>query len=217
MQRSAKRTIMKKEKAKEGNQQTTEQMAATETEPRQTPEQTAPVEPVEQEAPAEPQEDMSTCHESDTLQQAIDGLRQELEEQKDKYLRLNAEFDNYRKRTLREKQELIGRAAGDTLLRLLPVVDDFDLALKSAHESDNLEALREGLNIIHRSIIAFLKASGVQEIEAVGQELDTDFHDAITKMPAPTTEQKGKIIDVIRKGYLLNGSVIRHAQVIIGD
>lgn len=170
---------------------------------------------IEENSTPEPTENMSECQEKDC--EETEKIQQELDEIKDKYLRLSAEFDNYRKRTLREKQELISRAAENTLLKLLPVVDDFDLALKSASETNNYEAVIEGLEIIKKSLLNFLKNSGVQEIDAIGLELDTDFHDAITKMPAQNEEQKGKIIDIIKKGYLLNGNVIRHAQVIIGE
>ena len=139
------------------------------------------------------------------------------EEWKDKYLRLSAEFDNYRKRTLREKADMVTTAAGKTIEQLLPVVDNFELALKSAESTESVEAMRDGLTLILKSLQGFLKSSGVSEIEAIGKPLDTDYHDAVTKIAAPNAELKGKIVDVIRKGYLLNGTVLRHAQVVVGE
>ena len=140
----------------------------------------------------------------------LEAALSEIEEWKDKYLRLSAEFDNYRKRTLREKADMVTTAAGKTIEQLLPVVDNFELALKSAESSD-------GLTLILKSLQGFLKSSGVSEIEAIGKPLDTDYHDAVTKIAAPNAELKGKIVDVIRKGYLLNGTVLRHAQVVVGE
>ena len=147
----------------------------------------------------------------------LEAALSEIEEWKDKYLRLSAEFDNYRKRTLREKADMVTTAAGKTIEQLLPVVDNFELALKSAESTESVEAMRDGLTLILKSLQGFLKSSGVSEIEAIGKPLDTDYHDAVTKIAAPNAELKGKIVDVIRKGYLLNGTVLRHAQVVVGE
>lgn len=153
----------------------------------------------------------------ETLRKELEEQKGLLEEQKKEYLYLRAEFDNYRKRTLREKAELVTQAAAETLGKLLPVVDDFDRALQSSETSDSVEALREGLVLIHKNLKAFMQTAGLTEIQAVGQPLDTDFHDAVTKIPAPSDELKGRVVDVIRKGYMLNGNVLRHAQVVIGE
>ena len=142
--------------------------------------------------------------------------KQEAEEWKDKYLRLSAEFDNYRKRTLREKQELVATASEATLTKLLPVVDDFERALLNSTSADP-ESMRVGLELIYKLLTRFLQESGVSEIEAMHQELNTDFHDAVTQFKVDDEALRGKVVDVLRKGYLLNGRVLRHAQVVIGE
>jgi len=134
-----------------------------------------------------------------------------------KYLRLSAEFDNYRKRSLKEKMDLIKSAGEDILINILPVMDNFERALKSINENKDADSTKEGIELIYNNFNDFLKQRGVQEIEAIGEKLDTDFHEAITKTPAQEEEQKGKIIDVIEKGYLLHGKVIRFAKVVIGE
>lgn len=144
-------------------------------------------------------------------------LQKQLDEQKDKYLRLSAEFDNFRRRTLKEKMELTKYAAEDTLKSILPVVDDFERAMKSLDTTTDIEAVKEGLRLIHGKFADFLKAKGIAEIEAMGLPLDTDKHEAITMVPVPDESQKGKIIDVIEKGYILNEKVIRFSKVIIGE
>lgn len=135
----------------------------------------------------------------------------------DKHLRLQAEFDNFRKRTLREKMELTKTASEGVLKEILPVIDDFDRALQSLNEASDLGAVKEGIEIIHKKFNAFLVQQGVREIDAVGKELDTDLHEAITKIPAPADEFKGKIVDCVQKGYVLNDKVIRFAKVVIGE
>ncbi|MBB1540924.1 MAG: nucleotide exchange factor GrpE [Bacteroidia bacterium] len=147
----------------------------------------------------------------------LEALRKELAETKDRLLRMTAEFDNYRKRTLRERGELISQASGKTLEALLPVVDDFDRALASCEKCDTLPSMVEGLELIRKSLYGFLKKEGVEEIEAKGLSLDTDVHDAVAKTPAPEEKLKGKIVDVVRKGYKLRGVVLRHAQVVVGE
>lgn len=142
--------------------------------------------------------------------------KQEAEEWKDKYLRLSAEFDNYRKRTLREKQELVATASEATLTKLLPVVDDFERALQNSTSADP-ESMRMGLELIYKLLTRFLQESGVSEIEAMHQELNTDFHDAVTQFKVDDEALRGKVVNVLRKGYLLNGRVLRHAQVVIGE
>lgn len=144
-------------------------------------------------------------------------LENQLNEYKDKYLRLSAEFDNYRKRTQREKMDLIKYGSEDVLKNLLPVVDDFERAMKSLDNSTDIDAVKQGLHLIHAKFAEFLKTNGVQEIEATGLELDTDFHEAITKIPAPDEKLKGKIVDVVQKGYKLNDRVIRFSKVVIGE
>ena len=147
----------------------------------------------------------------------IEKLRAEYEELKDKHLRLHAEFDNFRRRTIKEKADLITTAGEKVLKDLLPVVDDLDRAMESVATAQDVSAVREGLDLIVNKFNAFLASNGVAEIEAVGLDLDTDKHNAIARFAAPTEDMKGKVIDVTKKGYTLNGKVIRHAEVVVGE
>lgn len=135
----------------------------------------------------------------------------------DKYLRLSAEFDNFRKRTLKEKMDLIKNASESLLVNFLPIIDDVERAMNAIETSDNLETTKEGISLIYNKFKDFTKQNGVVEMEAKGLVLDTDHHEAITKIPAPTEELKGKIVDVVQKGYMLNDKVIRYAKVVIGE
>lgn len=135
----------------------------------------------------------------------------------DKYMRLSAEFDNYRKRTLKEKVDLTKSANGDLLKDILPVVDDFERGRETIEKSDDIEGLKEGVHLIYNKFVEFLGKNGVKEIEAKETDFDIDFHEALTKIPAPTEELKGKVVDVIEKGYLLNDKVIRYAKVVVGE
>ncbi|HCX98640.1 MAG TPA: nucleotide exchange factor GrpE [Bacteroidales bacterium] len=147
----------------------------------------------------------------------MEELQNQLEEAKDKYIRLSAEFDNYRKRTQREKMDLIRFGSEDAMKAILPLVDDFERAVKHSETATDVEALKQGLVLIQVKFKEFLKANGVQEIEDIGNELDTDVHEAVSKTPAPKKELKGKIVDVVEKGYKLNDKVIRFSKVVIGE
>jgi len=144
-------------------------------------------------------------------------LTAQLEEMKDKYLRLTAEFDNYRKRTLKEKADLLKYSSEEVLKDLLPVIDDFDRALKAIETANDINAVRDGIALIVNKFNDFLKAKGVKEIEAIGKDLDTDLHEAITKIPVQEEAQKGKIVDVIQKGYMLHDKVMRFSKVVVGE
>lgn len=144
-------------------------------------------------------------------------LAAQAEEWRDKYIRLSAEFDNYRKRTLKEKADLISLASGDVIKSILVVLDDFDRAQEALLESTDTDALKQGIDLIHTKLIDTLKAKGLQEIEALGKELDTDFHEAIAKIPTEDEAQKGKIIDVVTKGYTLKDKVLRYSKVVVGE
>lgn len=150
-------------------------------------------------------------------EQAEDKASAQYEEMKDKYLRLSAEFDNYRKRTLREKSDILKYASEDTLKDLLPVIDDLNRAIKAVETATEISAVKEGLVLITTKFNDFLKAKGVKEIEAMGKDLNTDLHEAITKAPTPDETLKGKIIDVIQKGYTINEKVMRFSKVVIGE
>ena len=137
----------------------------------------------------------------------------------DKHLRLTAEFDNFRRRSLKEKMELIKSAGEDILLNILPVMDNFERAMKSMEGNGEEEknAVIEGVELIYNNFKDFLAQRGVKEIEAVGKEFDTDHHEAVTKIPAPEEGMKGKVIDVIEKGYVMHEKVIRFAKVVVGE
>ena len=135
----------------------------------------------------------------------------------DRYLRLSAEYDNFRKRTLKEKIDLQKSANENLLDALLPVADDFDRAMQSVDEAKDIEAVKEGMKLISGKFMAFLNQQGVKEIEASNKEFDTDLHEAITKIPAPSKKLKGKVVDVIQKGYFLNDKVLRFSKVVIGE
>lgn len=135
----------------------------------------------------------------------------------DKYLRLRAEFDNYKKRTLKERMELIKNAGEDTIINFLPIMDNIDRAKKSIDDAKDIEAIKEGINLIYKHIFDFLTERGIKEIEAAGKTFDTDLHEALTKIPAPSKDMKGKVVDVIEKGYKLKDKVLRFAKVVVGE
>ncbi len=143
--------------------------------------------------------------------------KEKLAELQDKYLRLTAEYDNYRKRTLKEKMELTKSAGEDLLKGLLPIMDDFERALQSIDEAGDTQEVKDGVHLIYNKFKEFLKQQGVQEIEADGKEFDTDKHEAISKVPAQKEDQKGKVVDVVQKGYYLNDKVLRFAKVVVGE
>jgi molecular chaperone GrpE len=135
----------------------------------------------------------------------------------DKYLRLYSEFDNFRKRTLKEKIDLSRTASEDIIKELLPVLDDFDRAIASMASTDNIDAIKEGEQLIHAKMKAIFASKGLQEIKSIGEIFDTDFHEAITSIPAPTEELKNKVVDEVQKGYTLHDKVIRFSKVITGS
>ncbi len=149
------------------------------------------------------------------LEKKCQELEQQLKQLSDKYLRLAAEYDNYRKRTMREKAELIKTAGENILVDLLPVVDDFERALEHIDSANDIEALKEGVHLIYKRFINFLKSKGVEEIPALGMPLDTDLHEAVQQVPAKDPSEKGKIVHVVQKGYKLHDKVIRHAKVVV--
>lgn len=144
-------------------------------------------------------------------------LQIKVNELNDKYLRLSAEFDNYRKRTAKEKMDLIKTAGEDIFLSMLPVIDDMERALQTIDEAQDIKAVKEGVDLIYNKFKEFLKSKGVKEIEARNAEFDTDLHEAITKIPAPDKKLKGKVVDVVEKGYFLHDKVIRFPKVVIGE
>lgn len=135
----------------------------------------------------------------------------------DKYLRLYSEFDNFRKRTFKEKIDLSRTASEDIIKEMLPVLDDFDRAIASMGATDNIEAIKEGEQLIHAKMKAIFASKGLQEIKSIGETFDTDFHEAITSIPAPSEDMKNKVVDEVQKGYTLHDKVIRFSKVITGS
>ena len=144
-------------------------------------------------------------------------LQAELDKLKDTYLRLVAEYDNYRKRTLKEKSELIRSGGEKALTDLLPVVDDLDIALVNLDKATDLDALKEGMHLIYSKFVDYLSRQGVTVIETAEQPFDDELHEAIATFPAPEEALKGKIIDCVKKGYRLHDKVLRHASVVVGQ
>ena len=155
--------------------------------------------------------------EDEAKDKEIEELKAQVEEQKDRYLRLSAEFDNYRKRTLKERADMLKTANGDTLSGMLPVLDDLERAMQSMEKATDVAAVREGVILIYNKLQELLKNKGIVEIDAMNQVFDTDLHEAITKIPAPTEDLKGKVVDVIQKGYKIDTKVIRYAKVVVGE
>lgn len=144
-------------------------------------------------------------------------IEKELADWKDKYTRLFAEFDNFRKRTAKERIDLISSSTADVLKELLPVIDDFDRAVKANESTEDVNVIKEGFVLIHHKLYKKLESKGLKPINAQGQVFDTDFHEAITSIPAPSEDLKGKVVDEVEKGYLLNDKVLRFSKVVIGQ
>lgn len=151
------------------------------------------------------------------LQRSLDEAEARITDLQDKYLRLSAEFDNYRKRTIKEKSEIIKTAAEKTITAILPVLDDMERALLNMQKSDDAQALREGMKLINAKFLKILSQEGLNKIETEGADFNTDFHEAIAMIPAPSEDQKGKVLDCVQTGYKLNDKVIRHAKVAVAQ
>ena len=155
--------------------------------------------------------------EEERLIQQLEDANAQIEEAQDKYLRLSAEFDNYRKRTVKEKAELIKTGGEKVIDSLLPVLDDMERAIKTMEASDNVAAMKEGVELIYSKFMNVMAQNGVQKIETKDSNFNTDFHEAIAMVPAPSEDLKGKILDCVQNGYTLNDKVIRHAKVVVGE
>ena len=163
------------------------------------------------------QENEAPLTEEEKLAQELEKANEQIEEQKDKYLRLSAEFDNYRKRTMKEKAELILNGGEKSISSILPIVDDFERALKNMETATDVAAVKEGVELIYNKFMSVLGQNGVKVLETKEQPLDTDYHEAIAVIPAPNEALKGKILDCVQTGYILNDKVIRHAKVVVGE
>lgn len=149
--------------------------------------------------------------------EALEDLQQRFDDLNNSYLRLHAEFDNFRKRTLKEKADLIKSGGERVLLDIITLVDDFERALAILHDAEDKDAMLEGMDLIYGKFINFLKQHGVREIEALGQPFDADRFEAVTTVPAQEESQKGMVVDCIMKGYALNEKIIRFPKVIVGE
>ena len=151
------------------------------------------------------------------LQNAEKELQAKVNELNDKYLRLYAEYDNYRRRTAKESIELQATAGKDIIVSVLGVLDDFDRAQKSMETAKEIQAVKEGVQLIHNKLKNALQGKGLEEMKSIGEEFNSDIHEAITNIPAPSEDMKGKVVDEVEKGYYLNGKVIRFARVVVGQ
>lgn len=152
-----------------------------------------------------------------TPEERIAALEAELAKEKKEYMFLMAEFDNFRKRTLKDKAEIIKNGAENAMRNILPIIDDFDRALQATATSEDVDAVREGVELIYNKFIKYLESNGVKEMTTTGEAFDADIHEAVTTFPAPSEELKGKIIDTVQKGYSINDKVLRHAKVVVGQ
>jgi len=172
---------------------------------------------VEEQPQNDQAEEAAPLTHEEQLEKELEDAQAVIEEQKDKYLRLSAEFDNYRKRTMKEKAELILNGGEKSISSILPVIDDFERAIKTMETAKDVKAVKEGVELIYNKFMAVMAQNGVKVIETKDQPLDTDYHEAIAVIPAPSEEQKGKILDCVQTGYTLNDKVIRHAKVVVGE
>lgn len=150
------------------------------------------------------------------LEKKVAELEAKTAKDKDDYIRLMAEFDNFRRRTSQEKLELVSVASMDTIKGLLPVLDDCERALAVLRESQDADAAKEGTELIYHKLLAYLQGKGLAVIDALGKDFDTDLHEAVAQFPVPEEDKKGKVFDVVQTGYTLNGKVIRFAKVVVG-
>ena len=155
--------------------------------------------------------------EEEKLAKDLEEAKTELDKQKKEYLFLLAEFDNFRKRTLKEKADLVKNAAEKAMLEILPVVDDFERALQAMHDSSDLESVKEGVDLIYNKFVKYIESNGVKAIDSNNADFNTEYHEAVTTFPAADDSQKGKVIDTVQKGYMINDKVLRHSKVVVGQ
>lgn len=158
-----------------------------------------------------------TVDEAEGMQQKIEELTAALEKEKKDYLFLRADFDNYRKRMLKDREELLRNAAEKVLKGLLPIVDDFERGLDAIRDSSDAEAVKEGMNLIYNKLIKYLADNGVKAMESTGADFDTELHEAVAMVPADDVTPKGKVKDTVSKGYTINDKVLRHAKVVVAQ
>ena len=176
-----------------------------------------PMNEAEEIMPDTPEDNVAGEVEGDEQSSEEMGLKAELEQANDRYLRLYAEFDNYKRRTSKERVELMQSAGREVIGSLLTVLDDFDRALKMMETAGDVPAIVEGIELINQKLKKILQQQGLKEMEVIGQPFDADFQEAITNIPAPDKSMKGKVIDEVEKGYFLNDKVLRYAKVVVGN
>lgn len=162
-------------------------------------------------------EDTQAEQEVNTLENQLVELQAQVEKEKKEYLFLAAEFDNYRKRTLKEKAEIIKNGGENVLKGLLPIVDDFERGLKAAEGATDAAAVVEGMTLIYNKLVKYMESMGVKEMKSTGEEFNPDLHEAIAQVPAPAEDMKGKVLDTVQKGYTINDKVLRHAKVAVAQ
>lgn len=166
---------------------------------------------------AETAEEAEAVEETDSLEKKVEELEDQLAKEKKEYLFLMAEFDNFRKRTLKEKSEIIRNAGENVLKGLLPVMDDFERGIKASESTADSEAVKEGMVLIYNKLKKYLAQNGVKEFDPADDTFDADRHEAISVVPVPDESKKGKILDTVEKGYMINDKVLRHAKVVVGQ
>lgn len=162
-------------------------------------------------------EDTQAEQEVNTLEGQLAKVQAELDSKSKEYLFLAAEFDNYRKRTLKEKAEIIKNGGENVLKGLLPIVDDFERGLKAAESDSDAKSVLEGITLIYNKLIKFMESMGVKAMNTTGESFDPDLHEAIAQVPAPSEDMKGKVLDTVQKGYMINDKVLRHAKVAVAQ
>lgn len=180
---------------------------------KETQEETVETTPQEAETTVEAEEPTA----EEKLQKELAEANAELEKSKKEYMFLLAEFDNFRKRTLKEKSELIKNASEGAMKDLLPVLDDFERAIQATAGSNDVESIKEGVNLIYNKFVKYLEKNGVKAIESQDADFDTEYHEAVTIFPTDDESKKGKVIDTVQKGYVMNDKVIRHSKVVVGQ
>lgn len=164
-----------------------------------------------------PQEENVEAAELEKVKELLNQKEQEIEKEKKEYLFLMAEFDNFRKRTLRERTDLVKSAAEKALKGILPIVDDFERGLDAIKDSTDAEAVKEGMQLIYNKLVKYLADNGVKAMESTGAAFDADLHEAVAMIPAPSDDKKGTVSDTVEKGYMLNDRVLRHAKVVVAQ
>lgn len=174
----------------------------------------ATAETAQEQSDAPEKEEMA---DEEKLQNELETTKESLEKEKKEYMFLLAEFDNFRKRTLKEKAELIKNAGENAMKELLPVVDDFERAMQAAEESSDINSIKEGIILIYNKFMKYLEKNGVTPINSTDADFNTEFHEAVTTFPTDDESKKGKVIDTVQKGYMMHDKVLRHSKVVVGQ